>query len=82
MPKIKHNGPGLRYKVYWKQDKPGQVWNFEEIADYKKNEFVVKNQPTYQRYKVKVVAFNEIGESRELQQKVFGYSGEGGKHYI
>lgn len=79
MSKIKHNGPGLRYKVYWKQDKPDQVWNSVEIADYNQREFVVKNQPSYQRYKVKVVASNEIGESRELQKKVVGYSGEGGK---
>ncbi|KAL4121128.1 hypothetical protein QTP88_013693 [Uroleucon formosanum] len=76
MPKIEHNAPGLRYRVYWKQDIPGQVWNSEEITDYTVKELVIDNQPTYQRYKVKVVASNEKGESNVPQKEVIGYSGE------
>jgi len=79
MPKIAHNAPGLRYKVYWKQDMPGQVWNSEEITDYTQKELVILNQPTYKRYKVKIIAFNEKGESNVLQKEVIGYSGEDGK---
>lgn len=79
MPKIEHNAPGLRYRVYWKQDIPGQVWNSEEITDYTTKELKIDNQPTYQRYKVKVVASNEKGESNVLQNEVIGYSGEDGK---
>ncbi|XP_050425383.1 neuroglian isoform X2 [Adelges cooleyi] len=76
MPKIEHNAPGLRYRVYWKQDIPGQVWNSEEITDYTRKELVISNQPTYQRYKVKVIASNEKGESNVPQQEIIGYSGE------
>lgn len=79
MPKIEHNAPGLRYRVYWKQDIPGQVWNSEEITDSSKKELIIKNQPTYQRYKVKVVASNEKGESNVAQKEIIGYSGEDGK---
>lgn len=79
MPKIVHNAPGLRYRVYWKQDMPGKVWNLNETIDYTKNELVFLNQPTYKRYKVKVVAFNEKGESSGIQNEVIGYSGEDGK---
>lgn len=79
MPKIAHNAPGLRYRVYWKQDMPGNVWNLNETIDYTKNELVFPNQPTYKRYKVKVVAFNEKGESSGFQNEVIGYSGEDSK---
>jgi len=79
MPKIAHNAPGLRYRVYWKQDIPDNVWNLNETIDYTINELVFSNQPTYTRYKVKIVAFNEKGESSGLQNEVIGYSGEDGK---
>ncbi|XP_050520545.1 neuroglian isoform X2 [Daktulosphaira vitifoliae] len=76
MPKIEHNAPGLKYRVYWKQDIPGQDWNTEEITDYTRKELVIGNQPTYHRYKVKIVASNEKGESNVPQQEIIGYSGE------
>lgn len=79
MPKIEHNAPGLRYRIHWKQDIPGQVWNTEDISDYTRKEYVVNNQPTYQRYKVKIMAYNEIGESNVPLNEVIGYSGEDGK---
>jgi len=79
MPKIAHNAPGLRYRVYWKQDIPDNVWNLNETIDYTISELVFPNQPTYTRYKVKVVTFNEKGESSGLQNEVIGYSGEDGK---
>lgn len=79
MPKITHNAPGLRYRVYWKQDMPDNVWNLNETIDYTINELVFSDQPTYTRYKVKIVAFNEKGESSGLQNEVIGYSGEDGK---
>ncbi|KAF0760773.1 neuroglian-like isoform X1 [Aphis craccivora] len=78
MPKIAHNAPGLRYRVYWKQDIPDNVWNLNETIDYTISELVFPNQPTYTRYKVKVVTFNEKGESSGLQNEVIGYSGEDG----
>lgn len=79
MPKIDHNAPGLRYRVYWKQDMSDQDWNSKEITDYTKKELAIPNQPGYGRYKVKIVAFNEKGESNAVQKEVIGYSVEDGK---
>ncbi|XP_022162397.1 neuroglian-like isoform X2 [Myzus persicae] len=76
MPKIYHNAPGLRYQVYWKQNMPGQVWNLKEITDYTENKVIILNQPTDKHYKVKVVAFNEKGESSGPQKEVIGHSGD------
>lgn len=82
MPKIKHNAPGFGYRVFWKLDRPGQDWNSQEITDHADSKLIVRDQPTYQRYKVKVVAFNEIGESKAAQKTISGYSGEGGEYIL
>jgi len=79
MPKISHNAPGLRYRVYWKQNIPGEVWNFKEITDYTINELTILNQTTSNQYKVKIVAFNEKGESNGLQKETIGYPDENSK---
>ncbi|XP_025205717.1 neuroglian-like isoform X1 [Melanaphis sacchari] len=76
MPKIAHNAPGLRYRIYWKQDMPNKAWNLNETMNYTINELVIPNQPTYKRYKVKIVAFNEKGESNGFQKEIIGYSCE------
>ncbi|XP_008180512.1 neuroglian-like [Acyrthosiphon pisum] len=76
MPKICHNAPGLRYRVYWKQNILGEVWNFKEITNYTINKLSIPNQPIDKHYKVKIVAFNEKGESIGLQKEVIGYSEE------
>jgi len=81
MPKIYHNAPGLIYRVYWKQNIPGEVWNFKEITDYTINELSIPDQPIDKYYKVKIVAFNEKGESNGLQKEVIGYSEENGKFF-
>jgi len=81
MPKICHNAPGLRYRVYWKQNIPGEVWNFKDISDYTINELSILDQPIDKNYKVKIVAFNEKGESSGLQKEVIGYSEENGKFF-
>lgn len=78
MAQIEHNAPKFMYRVYYKRDIPGEKWTIEDINDWKKNSLVVDNQPTYQRYKVKVVAINEKGECRVPPQEVTGYSGEDG----
>lgn len=79
MPETEYNAPGFRYRVYWKLDITDQNWSSEEITDPTKNEFVVDNQPTYQRYRVKVIASNAIGDCRAPQKEIIGYSGEDGK---
>ncbi|XP_063975708.1 neuroglian-like isoform X2 [Diachasmimorpha longicaudata] len=76
MPQIEHHAPKFIYKVYYRRDVPGQEWTKVEINNWRTNRLEVDNQPTYQRYQIKVVAQNEIGESRVVPDIVMGYSGE------
>lgn len=79
MPQIEHNAPRFQYRVYYRRDIPGVDWNIQEIHDWRQNNLLVENQPTYQRYKIKVVAINEKGESNATADEVIGYSGEDGR---
>lgn len=79
MPQIDHNGPRFMYRVYYKRDIPGEDWIVQDINDWRKDSLLVDNQPTYQRYKIKVSAINEKGESQVPAKEVIGYSGEDGK---
>ncbi|XP_043273621.1 neuroglian isoform X2 [Venturia canescens] len=76
MPQIEHNAPKFLYRVTYRRDIPGEPWVQEEIHDWKVHRLQIDNQPTYQRYQIKVVAINEKGESSAVPQVVIGYSGE------
>ncbi|XP_015125416.1 neuroglian isoform X2 [Diachasma alloeum] len=76
MPQIEHNAPRFIYRVYYRRDIPGQDWTREDIYNWRTHTYVVDNQPTYQRYQIKVTAINEIGESRVVPDIVIGHSGE------
>lgn len=76
MPEIEHNAPKFKYQIYWKQDKPGEAWKVEDIADWRLKEILIPNQPTYTKYRIKVVAHNEKGEANVQAEEVIGYSGE------
>ncbi|KAK7793446.1 hypothetical protein R5R35_010061 [Gryllus longicercus] len=76
MPEIEHNAPRFMYRVSWKRDISGAQWESQDIADWQKSELVINNQPTFIRYRIKVVAFNEMGEANVAPQEVIGYSGE------
>lgn len=76
MPQIEHHGPHFQYRVYWKRDIPAEKWNTEDIYDWKQNNIVIADQPTFVRYRIKVVAINENGESNSAANEVIGYSGE------
>uniref|UniRef100_A0A6V7JAT1 Uncharacterized protein n=1 Tax=Bracon brevicornis TaxID=1563983 RepID=A0A6V7JAT1_9HYME len=76
MPQVQHNGPNFKYRVSYKRDIPGASWINEDINDWKINRLEINNQPTYERYKIKVMAINEMGESRVAPDIVIGYSGE------
>lgn len=80
MPRIEHHGFGFGYQVLWKQDKSDHDWNFEIITNYTISELIINNQPTYQRYKINVVAFNDMGKSNEPPKQVIGYSGTDGEN--
>ncbi|KAL3290227.1 hypothetical protein HHI36_023584 [Cryptolaemus montrouzieri] len=76
MPEIEHNAPKFQYKVFWKRDVPGEKYTVVDIHDWRQDRFVVDNQPSFQRYKIKVIAMNEMGEANVSPKEVIGYSGE------
>lgn len=76
MPQIEHNAPKFQYSVYYKRDVPGEEWTKVDINNWRVNRLEIDNQPTYQRYQIKVIASNEMGESRVASNIITGYSGE------
>lgn len=76
MPQIEHNAPRFIYRIYYRRDIPGQEWIREDIHNWRIHRYEIDNQPTYQRYQIKVVAINEIGESKMVPDIVIGHSGE------
>ncbi|KAM9846169.1 neuronal cell adhesion molecule a [Aulostomus maculatus] len=67
------NGPGLEYKVLWRQKDVEQDWSSKTVADV--SEFTVSGTPTYVPYEVKVQALNDYGNAPEAEV-VIGHSGE------
>lgn len=76
MPEIEHNAPRFQYRVYWKRDIPAEKYDTEDIFDWRQSEIFVKDQPTFQKYRIKVVAINEMGEANVAANEFIGYSGE------
>ncbi|XP_076060460.1 neuroglian isoform X2 [Oratosquilla oratoria] len=77
MPEIDHNGPNFKYRVYWKRDDvPNAQWNNEDIDDWEKDHFIVRNQPTFKPYRIKVEAHNERGQAHVAAPELLGFSGE------
>lgn len=81
MPEVDHNAPQFHYRVSWKRDVPGNEWNKQDIYDWKLGEYLVRDTPTFQRYKIRVQAVNEKGESNVAVKEIEGYSGEDSKYY-
>ncbi|XP_072233880.1 neuronal cell adhesion molecule a isoform X15 [Leuresthes tenuis] len=67
------NGPGLEYKVLWKQKDVDEEWSSKSVANLSR--FVVSGTPTYVPYEFKVQAFNDYGSGPDAEV-VVGYSGE------
>ncbi|XP_066859127.1 neural cell adhesion molecule L1-like protein isoform X3 [Anser cygnoides] len=66
------NGPGLEYKVSWRQLGVETDWN-EELV--KKHSLTLRNTPTFVPYEIKVQAVNNLGAGPEPNVTT-GYSGE------
>ncbi|XP_040424628.1 neural cell adhesion molecule L1-like protein isoform X4 [Cygnus olor] len=66
------NGPGLEYKVSWRQRGVETDWN-EELV--KKHSLTLRNTPTFVPYEIKVQAVNNLGAGPEPNVTT-GYSGE------
>ncbi|XP_053717703.1 neuronal cell adhesion molecule a isoform X1 [Synchiropus splendidus] len=67
------NGPGLQYKVFWRQMDVDQQWASTTVANT--SEYIVTGTATYVPYEIKVQALNDYGNGPE-PSVVTGYSGE------
>ncbi|KAM9377027.1 neuronal cell adhesion molecule [Pholidichthys leucotaenia] len=70
---LQSNGPGLHYRVMWRQERLGSDWNTVTVANNSK--FVVSGTPTFVPYELKVQAVNDHGAGPE-PATAHGYSGE------
>ncbi|XP_078113490.1 neuronal cell adhesion molecule-like isoform X2 [Sander vitreus] len=70
---LQSNGPGLHYKVMWRQKLMESDWTKVSVANNSK--FVVSGTPTFVPYELKVQAVNDYGAGPE-PAIAHGYSGE------
>ncbi|EDW07901.2 neuroglian isoform X1 [Drosophila mojavensis] len=76
MPEIEHNAPNFQYRVSWKRDIPAAAWENKDIYNWRQDNLLIPDQPTFVKYHIKVVAINAKGESNVAAEEVIGYSGE------
>ncbi|KAM3958602.1 neuroglian-like [Aphomia sociella] len=76
MPQIEHNGPGFYYRVFWRRNITGEIYQDHHVADWQQEQFVVPNTPTFQPYRIKVIAANSKGISNVAPVEIIGWSGE------
>ncbi|CAB1435399.1 unnamed protein product [Pleuronectes platessa] len=67
------NGPGLEYKVLWRQKDMDGEWSSKNVANVSR--FVVTGIPTFVPFEIKVQAINDYGSGPE-PEALIGYSGE------
>ncbi|XP_053174676.1 neuronal cell adhesion molecule-like isoform X2 [Scomber japonicus] len=70
---LQSNGPGLHYRVMWRQKSIDSEWTTVTVANNSK--FVVSETPTFVPYELKVQAVNDHGSGPEPAIS-HGYSGE------
>ncbi|XP_060933798.1 neuronal cell adhesion molecule a isoform X6 [Limanda limanda] len=67
------NGPGLEYKVLWRQKDMDGEWSSKNVANVSR--FIVTGIPTFVPFEIKVQAMNDYGSGPE-PEPLIGYSGE------
>uniref|UniRef100_A0A7M4ETF3 Neuronal cell adhesion molecule n=1 Tax=Crocodylus porosus TaxID=8502 RepID=A0A7M4ETF3_CROPO len=67
------NGPGLQYKVSWRQKDADDEWTSVIVANVSK--YIVSGTPTFVPYEIKVQSLNDLGYAPEPSE-VIGHSGE------
>ncbi|XP_077452359.1 neuronal cell adhesion molecule isoform X3 [Stigmatopora argus] len=70
---LQANGPGLHYRVMWRQKMMDADWMSANVANNSK--FVVSGTPTFVPYEIKVQAVNKYGAGPE-PVVALGHSGE------
>lgn len=81
MHRSEHNGEGFHYLVRYQRLSDADVGVGENMSEkvYDNNELVVKNQEIYKRYRISVLAVNNVGSAPDRGNSVhYGYSSEGG----
>ncbi|XP_060803660.1 neuroglian [Amyelois transitella] len=76
MPQIEHNGPGFYYLVSYRRNITGENYQSQKVSDWQQTQLVVPNTPTFQPYRIKVVAGNSKGTANVAPVEVYGWSGE------
>lgn len=76
MAEIEHNAPNFHYRVSWQKDLKTDNWQHEEIKNWTQSSLVITDTPVFQRYRIKVIALNRVGQANVLAREVIGYSGE------
>ncbi|MEQ2206493.1 hypothetical protein XENOCAPTIV_030132, partial [Xenoophorus captivus] len=71
--RFQSNGPGLEYKVQWRQKDVEDDWTSKNVVNV--SQLIVSGTPTYVPYEIKVQAFNDYGNGPE-PAVVIGFSGE------
>ncbi|XP_062838547.1 neuronal cell adhesion molecule isoform X25 [Anolis carolinensis] len=67
------NGPGLQYKVSWRQKDGDDEWTSVIVANVSR--YIVSGTPTFTPYEIKVQGLNDLGPAPE-PTTVIGHSGE------
>ncbi|XP_061770258.1 neuronal cell adhesion molecule a isoform X6 [Nerophis ophidion] len=67
------NGPGLEYKVLWRQKDVDEEWSSTTVANV--TQVVVTGTPIFVPYEIKVQSLNDYGNGPEAEV-IIGYSGE------
>nr|XP_020515558.1 neuronal cell adhesion molecule-like isoform X7 [Labrus bergylta] len=70
---LQSNGPGLHYRVMWRQKAVNSDWNTASVVNTSK--FVVSGTPTFVPYELKVQAVNDHGAAPD-PAIAHGFSGE------
>ena len=76
MPQSEHNTHKFRYRVYHKEEGTNE-WKIEDVVNWRQKELLIPDQPVFTKYRIKVRAHNQVGESNVDALEVIGYSGEG-----
>ncbi|KAK0400271.1 hypothetical protein QR680_003433 [Steinernema hermaphroditum] len=76
MDKVDWNAPQLNYLIQYRLSVEDENWHEFLIEDPLQNHTVIRDQPTFAEYEVKVRAVNSEGRSMIDPDRIIGYSGE------
>lgn len=81
MPPKEHHGPGFKYVIYTTNDKTKKL-NVYDVFNWETTRKEIPVNNTYEKYKVRVIAWNIKGEANEREHVYTGFSGMGGNSFV